>query len=325
MRAAISLLLVPSLFAWGVRGHALINRVAIEQLPADGPVFLKKHIDYIAWRSITPDTWRLASEPFLKIEEDPNHGWFREQFAFLKTIPRSRFEFVLALYDEHRRLSPANPEAARLTNVRWTGTLPYAAVETYERIKTTLRMLRAEQDPGRRAFLEQDVAFYCGWLGHYTGDGAQPLHVTIHHDGWQGENPKNYTRDPRIHGRFESAFVDRIEAKPEDIRGLTGDPRRLADPFQAILDHLELSFRSVEDVYRLDLEKAFDDPAHLEARRLAFERLAAGSRLLRDLIYTAWLESAQAPQFSRDRRNDPLNFANPRFNPATGSAPAHRP
>jgi len=44
-----------------------------------------------------PDTWRGASEPYSKIFEDPNHGWFKEQFAFLETIPRSRYEFVLRL------------------------------------------------------------------------------------------------------------------------------------------------------------------------------------------------------------------------------------
>jgi hypothetical protein len=41
-------------------------------------------------------------------------------------------------------------------------------------------------------------------MGHYIGDGFQPLHDTIHHDGWQGPDPKGYTRDPKINGRFES-------------------------------------------------------------------------------------------------------------------------
>lgn len=53
--------------------------------------------DYIAGSASIPDTWRGASEPFSKIEEDPNHGWFREQFVFMKEVPRSRYEFVLEL------------------------------------------------------------------------------------------------------------------------------------------------------------------------------------------------------------------------------------
>ena len=57
-------------------------------------------------------------------------------------------------------------------------------------------------------FIELEIAFYMGWTGHYTGDGAQPLHDTVHHDGWQGANPKGYTTAPQVHGLFETRFVD---------------------------------------------------------------------------------------------------------------------
>ncbi|MEJ8629976.1 hypothetical protein P0F65_09495 [Sphingomonas sp. I4] len=73
--------------AWGGTAHAVIDRAAIAAIPADGPVFLRRHADYIAASAALPDTWRGDTEGFSKIEEDPNHGWFREQFAFLKPIP----------------------------------------------------------------------------------------------------------------------------------------------------------------------------------------------------------------------------------------------
>ena len=38
--------------------------------------------------------------------------------------------------------------------------------------------------------LANDIAFYMGWVGHYVADAAQPLHNSIHHDGWSGANPK---------------------------------------------------------------------------------------------------------------------------------------
>src|SRR6476661_3169353 len=90
--------------AWGQTAHRVISRAAVKALPSDVPPFVGQQIDWIGLRSITPDSWRNASEPFAKIEEDPNHGWFMEQFAFMRTIPRSRYEFVLALYDEYKRL-----------------------------------------------------------------------------------------------------------------------------------------------------------------------------------------------------------------------------
>ncbi|MFD2134871.1 hypothetical protein ACFSLT_05785 [Novosphingobium resinovorum] len=73
--------------AWGGTAHTVIDRAAIEAIPEDGPVFLRKYEDYIGASSLLPDSWRGNSENFSKIEEDPNHGWFREQFTFLKPIP----------------------------------------------------------------------------------------------------------------------------------------------------------------------------------------------------------------------------------------------
>src|SRR5262245_31883680 len=124
---------------WGARGHGVANRVAVDTIPADGPVFLKEYREWIAHVGPVPDSWRGSAEPYSKIFEDPNHGWFKEQFAFMTTIPRSRYEFVLRLYDEFLRIREKEPDRAALTNVRWTGTLPYAAMENYERIKAAIR------------------------------------------------------------------------------------------------------------------------------------------------------------------------------------------
>jgi hypothetical protein len=87
------------------------------------------------------------------------------------------------------------------------------------------------------------------------------------------------------------------------------------------VDHMILARESVEDVYRLDLRGAFKDPANAEARRLVHTRLASGAAFLRDLAYTAWIETAKPvpPGSPIDRPNNPEN---PRYNPATGSAPA---
>jgi hypothetical protein len=106
--------------AWGVRGHQCANSAAVRAIPSDGPVFLKDYEDWISKTGPVPDSWRGNSEPYSKIFEDPNHGWFKEQFAFMKVIPRSRYEFVLRLYDEYLRIRDKEPERAALTNVRWT-------------------------------------------------------------------------------------------------------------------------------------------------------------------------------------------------------------
>lgn len=308
--------------AWGVRAHTWINRVAVRTLPDDGPTFLRAHEDWIAYLSVIPDAWRRPSEPFLKMLEDPNHGWFKEQFSFMTEIPRSRYEFVVKLYDEQRRLAAAGDPAASLTNVRWTGTMAYAAVEGYERMLTgmrTYRALKARNDDTR--FAELDVAYAMGWTGHYTADGVQPLHDTVHHDGWQGENPKGYTTSPRVHGLFETQFVDLMQLEGGDIQPRVPAARLLADPFTVILEHLDEAGRHTEQVYRLEKAGALADAASAEARGLVIQQTARGAALLRDLAYTAWVRSGEPPV--NDPGGNPIVPAHPRYNPTTGSAPAH--
>src|SRR5215472_5721394 len=303
---------------WGARGHQSANRAAVRALPTDGPVFLKEHEDWIAKTGPVPDSWRGNTEPYSKLFEDPNHGWFEEQFAFLTEIPRSRYEFVLRLYDEHLRIRWKDPDRAALTNVRWTGTLPYAAMENYDRMKAAMRLYRRAEGADAK-YLAQDIAFYMGWLGHYTADGAQPLHDSIHHDGWQGPNPKQYTTDPRVHGRFETAFVDLIGLTESDLAPLMAKAKLLEDPFAAILAHLDEAYLHVEEVYILDKAGALADKNCEPATRLVRTQLAKAAALLRDLVYTAWVESAK-PAAARGTESNPVSRAHPRYNPETGTA-----
>jgi hypothetical protein len=312
-------------FAWGVRGHRELNRAVVEALADTDVQFLLAQKDWIVYLAPIPDSYRGTAEPFLKILEDPNHAWFREQSPdLMSNPPRSRYEFVIDLYDRHRQ------SGDKLTNVRWTGTIPYAAVEEYERVKSAFRRLRkarAEKEDTR--FLEQEAATYIGLLGHYIADGSQPLHMSIHHDGWQGANPKGYTTEPRIHGRMESQFVDLIELKSADLTPRIGKPVVYDDPFQAVLDHFLKAGELTETIYQIDLAGGWTDKQNPQARDLVVQQLAAGAEVMRNLIYTAWMKSAPAPASGQatganDSRNaaNPLSPANPLYNPKTGSAPA---
>lgn len=307
--------------AWGVRAHAVIDRAAIEAIPNDGPVFLRRHVDYIAASASLPDTWRDDAEGFSKIAEDPNHGWFREQFTFLRPIPRSRHEFVLALYKRYLAIKDADPAIAARTNVRWTGTLPYAAVEAYQRLIVCMRAVRAAQASGGEVSVpEQQCGFEAILLGHYIGDGSQPLHVSIHSDGWRGANPNGYTHDRSIHGRFESRFVDAIGLTAADIAPRIGAPaHRQGDMFDAVLAFLDTSGDRLERVYQLEKRDGFANANDKDVRALVYERAAAGAAMLRDMLCRAWAESAVPPAKVSP---SPLDPSNPRFNPETGSAPA---
>jgi len=340
---SIALLNAPTIEAWGVRGHTVANLVAVEGLPQDGLAFLKTQEAYIGHLGTIPDTWRGYTEPYLRISEDANHGWYTEQFDYIPVPPRSRTEFVLRVYDEYLKQKAISPDRAKLINIRYTGTQAYSIMEGYERIKAGMRLYRSVgsqtprldlaaqfasispllSDPAQvRQMLGNDIAFYMGWVGHYVADAAQPLHNSQHHDGWAGANPKGYTRDPEIHGRFESRYLDLMRVTAPDVLPyMRKDARHLDDVWKAVLDHSLEARESVEEVYKLDLRGAFEKKDDPEARELVCKRLASGGGFLRDLVYTAWIESAKPiPQVqAKDRMENP---ANPKYNPAAGSAPA---
>ena len=350
MRTAAAALCLASIaaqasFAWGLRGHTIANLAALAGIPEDGPVFLRAHKAYIGHLGTIPDTWRSPAEPYLRISEDANHSWYTEGFAFIPVPPRSRTEFILRVHDEYLRQSRSDPSRAKLLNIRYTGLQAYSIIEGYERIKAGMRLYRLAsgekqfnypnmaglyagvsplyRDPEQvRQMLATDIAFYIGWAGHYVADAAQPLHDSIHHDGWSGENPKGYTRDPEIHGRFETDFVNLIGTTESDVvKYMNKRPRHLEDPWAATLEHSLNARNYVEDVYRLDLKDAFRTKDSAEARELVYKRLAAGASFLCDLIYTAWIESAKPTPLVKPG-HEIQNPANPEFNPAAGSAPA---
>ena len=138
----ILLAVCQQLGAWGFRGHVLTNLAAVESIRDHGPSFLKAYKGYIGHLGPIPNTWRRPSEPFLRISEDPNHGWYTESFDFMKEIPRSRTEFTLHVYNEYLRVSRADPLRAKLMNIRYTGLQAYSMMEGYERVKAGMRLYR---------------------------------------------------------------------------------------------------------------------------------------------------------------------------------------
>jgi hypothetical protein len=165
---------------------------------ANGPAFLRAQKAYIGHLGTIPDTWRSATEPYLRISEDANHSWYTEGFDFRGEPPRSRTEFILRVHDEYLRLSKSDPERAKLLNIRYTGLEAYSIIEGYERMKAGMRLYRHVSNPGAHAFsniaslyasispvfqdagqvkqmLATDVAFYMGWVGGESARSVKTL------------------------------------------------------------------------------------------------------------------------------------------------------
>lgn len=293
--SCLSLTSVPA-WAWGGQAHAVIDRAAIDSLPKDGPTFLRRYADYIAASAVAPDTWRSATQPFSKIGEDPNHSWRREISERISPTPRSRYQYVVALYKESLRLKESDPETAKRMTVLGGGTLPYAAMEVYGHLVEGFKLLREAQAEGNDTrFIEQNCAFYVAWMGHYIGDGSQPQHDSINVSGWVGPNPNGYTTDRNIHVLFESKFVHAIDLRESDILRKIGEPaHQEGDLFTEVLEFLDEAGGHVETIYELDKRGAFSHENDREAREFVYERTATGAAMLRDMIYRAWKESAES-------------------------------
>jgi len=284
----------PRCFAWGRDGHKIINRVAMETLPPSMPAFLRtpRALDEIEYLGPEPDRWRSSAEPELSSAGAPEHFIDLDlaDLAAPEGLPTERYDFL----DELNSADRLHPDVADRLKPEKVGLLPWQAEEDFERLTVDMggyrRLQRARADTYG---VEQAILYDIGCLGHYVGDGSQPLHTTINYNGWvETQNLEKFSRQRGIHSRFETEFVhDNLQAR--DVAPLIPAARVVDAPFQGFLRYLRTSHRQVAQVYRFDTQGAFDGHGTAASRTFTAERLAAGATMLRDMIYTAWLDSAR--------------------------------
>jgi hypothetical protein len=289
----------------------MINRLAAEHLPTDFPAFLRSPaaIDEIEYLGPEPDRWRSPGEPELSNEQGPEHFIDLELADMVgNQLPRRRYDFIAALF----AAGLTHPSTAAELRPERVGLQPYVTTEVYQRLKAAMREYRGLSAQRKDTKpVEQAIIFYMGWLGHYVGDGSQPLHVTVNYDGWVGkENPNGYTTQHGIHSKFETAFVA-ANIKAADVAPLMTAPQQLSDVFDDYVAYLRSSSKLIERTYQLEKLGGFDGAGTTDSKQFTAERLAAGAIELRDLYYTAWLESAKPVPEWHDTPKAPLAGAKP--------------
>ncbi len=284
----------PPSFGWGRDGHRIINRVAMQTLPANMPAFLRtpQALDEIEYLGPEPDRWRSSAEPELSSASAPEHFIDLElaDEAAPGGLPTERYDFL----DELNAAGRLHPDLADQLAPQKVGLLPWQAEEDFERLEVDMRDYRTRRDAHRDTYgAKQAVLYDIGCLGHYVADGSQPLHTTINYNGWvESKNPERFTRDHGIHSRFETEFVhDNLHAR--DVAPLIPTARALDAPFQDFLLYLRTTHSQVAQVYRFDKQGGFAGHGSAASRSFTAERLAAGATMLRDMIYTAWIDSAR--------------------------------
>ncbi len=289
----ISLIAARPAWAWGSDGHRMINRLAAANLPCGVPAFLRapSALDTLEYLGPEPDRWRNRAEDELSQTQAADHFIDMEYANLVGPLLnlKKRYDFIRAL----SAAQSAHPDVP-LTPEK-VGLQPWQTEEVWQRLKADFReyrnLLAAHQNTQP---VETAILFDAGWLGHYVADGSQPMHTTIQYNGWTGPNPNGYTTLHKIHSQFETVFVS-ANVMPADIAPLVAaaKPQVIADEWTQYLDYLHHSNSLVEKTYQLEKAGGFNDAGTPAGKVFVDERIAAGAIELRDMIYSAWMHSAE--------------------------------
>lgn len=288
-------------FAWGATGHRLISAVAVEKLPPSVPAFVRSADAIAEIGALGQEADRLKSSgPPWNDDYDPAH------FVDVDDDGRIGGAVALAQLPPTREGYDTALRAANTDQYKM-GYLPYEIIDGWQQIVTDFGYWRADSIGETSAATEADRAFFAfdrklrevltlrdiGYWSHFVGDASQPLHVSVHYNGWGTyPNPADFSNSRTIHARFEGSFVRAAATEPALARRVrpyapSSDPiaPRVAAYLRATLD-------GVPAVYRLEAAHGIDarSPAAVD---FMLDRLAAGASMLRDLIADAWDASAR--------------------------------
>ena len=272
---------------WWDRGHFITGQAAAEALPQEMPVFFRDASAELSYLSYEPDRWKDSAErkadPALYGGSSPEHYMDMEYVpAPLLNLP-NRFEFMMAIAKQ-KKMSGGQ-----------TGMLPFQIVELFQRTRVNFRLWRKAENMVTRGWIERRIIDDAGVLGHFVGDAANPLHTTMHHNGWIGKkNPNKFTTDNTLHARFEGKFVEAQITLADVKTQVRIEARVIAQPRQEVLRFLNESHAQVIPLYRLEQQEPFSEQTKAATHKVfVIERLAAGATFLRDLWWTAYVTSAE--------------------------------
>jgi hypothetical protein len=188
----------------------------------------------------------------------------------------------------------------------WVGLLPWAVTENYSKLKSEFSYLKTFETSGGTpeeiANAQANILYTMGVMGHYVGDASQPLHATIHHHGWKGENPHDYSTKSSIHSYIDGYFKQtsaptfkalQAKQRPAQIVSIEGRSAKPEEMFQAIMLFLMDTHKLVEPLYKLDKEGklSHEGDAGAEGRAMLEGQLMKSGQLLGDIWYSAWQQA----------------------------------
>ncbi|MDE1162677.1 MAG: nuclease [Acidobacteriaceae bacterium] len=287
--ALVTLFALPAA-AWGPDGHEWINLIAAQNLPSDVPAFVRdtNGLNVIEYIGPEPDRWRNKAEGELNDTQAADHFILLPLADRVGPLPKMRYDFLREL----SQLQAAHPNE-KLT-AEAVGMNPWQTEEIWQRLKVDFREYRALKAAHKNtAGVEVAILFDAGWLGHYVGDGSQPMHSSLQYAGWVGPNPNGYTTSHKIHWQFENDFVI-AAANKQQVSKLVAQakPQLIGDEWTQYLAYLRSNSAKAEQIYKFEKSGALQGKGTADSRAFVDQCLATGAIELRNMIYTAWVRSA---------------------------------
>lgn len=318
--AAVMVFAPQQAWSWGHTGHVGISQLAAQTLPVEIPAFLRSaqaiaQIGELGAEAdeskttgiVTSATGRITTAPTAHdAERDPGHFLDIDDSGFVigGALPLTNLPLTREAFDTAQRAAQ-NPAG----QTQYGGYLPYAMIDGFQQVRKDFGMWRAMSAGLATATTDADRAWFrfqlqlrqqliirdIGYWSHFVADASQPMHVSIHYNGWGSyANPNGYTTSG-IHSPFEGAFVRKFvsfadvaaQLRPYTDRGVTTIEQRvplyLAESLAQLVPVYQAAKVNNNDNYRTA------QPAELA---IVTKQLAAGASELRDQIVDAWRQSA---------------------------------
>jgi len=291
-------------WAWGATGHRYIGELAARNFPREIPAFLRTPLaaTQIGLLAQEPDISRNAGQPH-DADSDPGHFLDVSDDGTILGGPRlSALPATRRDYDSTLRAVGADEYKA--------GFLPYNIMGGWQQLVKDFALLRRDRAAlkyaGKFAMTASQKKAYAqaqavrqililrdlGVWAHYVGDASQPMHASVHYNGWGGPNPEGFVVTPGLHAKFESDFVN-ASITERDVVGALRPYRDCHCTVQGRTQtYLTATQAELVAVYRLEKAGAFD-AATPEAKKFAAVRMAEGAAMLRDMVTDAWHASGQ--------------------------------
>jgi len=301
--------------AWDYEGHRLVNLLALDSLPTNYPAFVFHTVarERIAFLAGEPDRWRNTPDLPLKHFNGPDHYFDMDLLPAHHLAPAAlsmfRYDFAAALSEARKmyatNFSPIDPAKDTDHTRAMIGLLPWTIVEHSGKLKSAFSALREFESAGTPeevANMRGNALYVMGVMGHYIGDGAQPLHTTTHHHGWVGPNPNGYATNYSIHSWIDGGYFSKFPIDYAKLKARLRPARILApadgrgaatELFPLVMAWLGEQHRLVEPLYRLEKDGKLSSKRELsqEAHDFLTGQLLTAGQLLGDVWLTAWQQA----------------------------------